>query len=195
MGDLSGEMADNGGAPQPAGVAPVSSNLLPEEPPLHIEKNTVVTLTYRLMDAQGEVLEESEAASPATYLHGGYDGIFPAVEAALEGKAAGDELDLALEPEEAFGEYDEELVRVEPQHLFPENVHVGMQLEGSSEDGRHHMIYTVTDIAEGRVVVDGNHPLAGQSLRLQCRVIEVRKASEEEVAHGHVHGPGGHPHH
>ena len=161
---------------------------------MHIEKNTVVTLTYRLMDSQGELLEESDATTPAAYLHGGYDGIFPAVEAALEGKAAGDELDLVLEPEDAFGEYDEALVRVEPQHLFPENVQVGMQLEGSSEDSHHHMIYTVTDIAEGKVVVDGNHPLAGQSLRLQCRVMDVRNASAEEVAHGHVHGAGGHHH-
>lgn len=161
---------------------------------MQIDKDTVVTLTYKLTTLSGDLLEEAGGDNPAAYLHGGYDGIFPKVEAALEGKGAGDTLDLVLEPDDAFGEYDAELVRVEPAHLFPENVSVGMQLEGSSEDGHHHMIYTVTDVADGQVVVDGNHPLAGQSLRLQCRVEEVRAASPEEVAHGHVHGPHGHSH-
>ena len=161
---------------------------------LLIGKDTVVTLTYQLTTPAGELLEEATAASPAAYLHGGYDGIFPKVEAALEGKSAGATLDLVLEPEDAFGEYDAELVRVEPAHLFPQEVHVGMQLEGASEDGKHVMLYTVTDVADGQVVVDGNHPLAGQSLRLQCEVSEVRAASPEEVAHGHVHGAHGHHH-
>jgi len=161
---------------------------------MQIGKDMVVSLTYKLTTLTGEMLEEATMENPAAYLHGGYDGIFPKVEAALEGKGTGEELDLVLEPDDAFGEYDAELVRVEPADLFPENVEVGMQLEGSSEDGHHHMLYTVTDIADGKVVVDGNHPLAGQSLRLQCRVEEVRQASEEEVAHGHVHGPHGHHH-
>jgi len=161
---------------------------------MQIGKDMVVSLTYKLTTLAGEMLEEATMENPAAYLHGGYDGIFPKVEAALEGKGTGEELDLVLEPDDAFGEYDAELVRVEPANLFPENVEVGMQLEGSSEDGHHHMLYTVTDIADGKVVVDGNHPLAGQSLRLQCRVEEVRKASDEEVAHGHVHGPHGHHH-
>lgn len=162
---------------------------------MRIEKNTVVSLTYKLSDMQGELLEEADASHPAAYLHGGYDGIFPAVEAALEGKEAGASLSLVLEPEDAFGDYDENLVRVEPQHLFPDNVQVGMQFEGASEDGHHHMLYTVTDIAEGKVVVDGNHPLAGQALRLECQVLSVRAALPEEIAHGHVHGPDGHHHH
>jgi len=110
-------------------------------------------------------------------------------------RCATGELDLVLEPDDAFGEYDAELVRVEPAHLFPSEVHVGMQLEGASEDGHHVMLYTVTDVAEGKVVVDGNHPLAGQSLRLHCTVSDVRAALPEEVAHGHVHGPHGHHHH
>lgn len=161
---------------------------------MQISKDTVVTLTYQLTTLSGELLEEATNDNPAAYLHGGYDGIFPKVEAALEGKGIGEALDLVLEPDDAFGEYDAELVRVEPAHLFPENVEVGMQLEGSSEDGHHHLLYTVTDIADGKVVVDGNHPLAGQSLRLQCKVEEVRAASAEEVSHGHVHGAHGHQH-
>lgn len=163
---------------------------------MRIEKNTVVSLTYKLSDMQGEVLEEADEQNPAAYLHGGYDGIFPAVEAALEGKEAGTELSLVLEPEDAFGDYDENLVRLEPQHLFPDNVQVGMQFQGETEDGSHELLYTVTDVADGKVVVDGNHPLAGQALRLECRVLEVRAARAEEIEHEHVHGPEGHhPHH
>jgi len=161
---------------------------------VQIGKDTVVTLTYQLTTLSGELLEEATLESPAVYLHGGYDGIFPKVEESLEGKATDDELDVVLEADDAFGEYDAELVRVEPAHLFPKEVQVGMQLEGASEDGEHVMLYTVTDVAEGQVVVDGNHPLAGQSLRLQCRVRDVRAALPEEVEHGHVHGAHGHPH-
>jgi FKBP-type peptidyl-prolyl cis-trans isomerase SlyD len=162
---------------------------------VQIGKDTVVTLTYQLTTLSGELLEEATPDSPAAYLHGGYDGIFPKVEESLEGKTTGDELEVVLEADDAFGEYDAELVRVEPAHLFPKDIHVGMQLEGASEDGEHVMLYTVTDVVEGQVVVDGNHPLAGKSLRLQCRVQEVRAALPEEVEHGHVHGPHGHHHH
>lgn len=161
---------------------------------MNIVKNTVVTLSYRLSSLDGNVLEETGSNEPAIYLHGGYDGIFPKVEAALEGKIVGDEVDVVLEPEDAFGEYDAELVRLEPAHLFPEDVRVGMQFEGASEDGQHLTIYTVTDVADGKVVVDGNHPLAGASLRVQCRVEGVRIATDDEIAHGHAHGPGGHHH-
>jgi FKBP-type peptidyl-prolyl cis-trans isomerase SlyD len=162
---------------------------------MRIAKNTVVIFSYRMTDAQGALLEEATADEPAAYLHGDYDGIFPKVETALEGKQAGDEVDVLLEPEDAFGEYDAELVRVESAELFPSEVQRGMQFEGASEDGHHHLIYTVTDVADGKVVVDGNHPLAGHSMRVLCRVEEVREALPEEIAHGHVHGPGGHHHH
>lgn len=160
-----------------------------------IAKDTVVSLSYRLTTLQGELLEEAMADQPVAYLHGGYDGIFPKVEAALEGKSAGAEADVVLEPEDAFGDYEAELVRIEDLDRFPPGVETGMQFEGSSEDGQHQLLYTVTDVADGKVVVDGNHPLAGQSLRVQCRVEDVRQATPEEVAHGHVHGPDGHHHH
>jgi len=162
---------------------------------MDIAKDTVVMLSYRLTTLQGELLEEATADAPVAYLHGGYDGIFPNVEAALEGKATGAEADVVLEPQDAFGDYDAELVRMEDLDQFPPEVEVGMQFEGASQDGQHHMLYTVTDVADGKVVVDGNHPLAGHSLRVQCRVEGVRAASAEEVAHGHVHGPEGHHHH
>jgi len=161
---------------------------------VQIGKDTVVTFSYRMTTLQGELIEAAESAEPAAYLHGGYDGVFPRLEAALEGKQAGDAVDVVLEPDDAFGEFEAGLVRIEDAALFPGEVKVGMQFEGSSEDGQHHLLYTVTDIADGKVVVDGNHPLAGQALRLQCQVHEVRVATAEEVAHGHVHGPHGHHH-
>ncbi len=128
------------------------------------------------------------------YLHGGYDGIFPSIEEALHGKAIGAELEVKLQPEDAFGEYDESLVLVEALSLFPENIEVGMQFERGTEDGNDEMIFTITDIADGKVVVDGNHPLAGTALIFKCSVTDVRQATAEELSHGHVHGAHGHHH-
>jgi FKBP-type peptidyl-prolyl cis-trans isomerase SlyD len=160
---------------------------------MQIEKNTVVTFSYEMSDVEGNVLEKSD--QPFSYLHGGYNGVFPAVERALEGMNAGQSCDVTLEPGDAFGEYDEQLLRVEPRGVFPENVEVGMQFEGvASESGERHL-YTVTDVAADKVVVDGNHPLAGKVVNLACTITEVRSATAEEVAHGHAHGPHGHHHH
>ncbi|PZP58808.1 MAG: peptidylprolyl isomerase [Azospira oryzae] len=157
-----------------------------------VAKNTVVTLLYRLFDGQGNLIEESQ--EPVSYLHGGYHGIFPLVEEALEGKQPGDRCSVTMEPENAFGEYDAGLVRVEDRALFPPEVRVGMQFEGRGEQSGDVRIFTVTDVAEDKVVVDGNHPLAGMRLRFDCQVTEVRAATPEEIAHGHAHGPHGHPH-
>jgi len=159
---------------------------------MQVERNSVVSLTYQLHDADGNLLEASE--QPVVYLHGGYHGIFPRVEAALAGKSVGEGCEVQLEPEDAFGDYDAELVHVEPRDKFPDNVAVGMQFEGQSDGAHETVIYTVTDIAEDKVVVDGNHPLAGQALRFSCTVTEIRGATPEEITHGHVHGPHGHHH-
>jgi FKBP-type peptidyl-prolyl cis-trans isomerase SlyD len=159
---------------------------------MQIEKNTVVSVSYELFDTSGKLIEKTSA--PVTYLHGGYEGIFPRVETALQGKSVGEKCEVKLAPEDAFGEYDAELVRVEPRDRFPANVAVGMQFEGGAEGADEYILYTVTDVAEDRVVVDGNHPLAGQALVFNCTVTEVRSATEEELEHGHVHGPHGHHH-
>lgn len=159
---------------------------------MQIAKNTVVSLTYRLTGKDGNLIEKAD--EPIDYLHGGYHGIFPGVERALDGQQAGFKCEVQLEPEDAFGEYEASLVRVEPRRLFPPNVKVGMQFEGSSEASGETRVYTVTDIAEDKVVVDGNHPLAGQTVMFTCVVTDVRAASAEEVTHGHVHGPHGHHH-
>jgi FKBP-type peptidyl-prolyl cis-trans isomerase SlyD len=157
---------------------------------MQIEQGRVVTLAYELKDADGEPLEEDNARM--AYLHGGFGGIFPKVESALEGKAVGHEVSLTLDPEDAFGEYDAELLRVEPRDRFPETLEVGMQFEGvpgGNEDEAR--IYTVTDVTDEAVVVDGNHPLAGERLWFRCSVAEVRAATPDELAHGHPHGDAG----
>ena len=162
---------------------------------MNISKDTVVTLHYKLSDAQGNLIEES--SEPMVYLHGGYNNTLPKIEEALEGKAVGEHVSVQVEPADGFGEYDAELVKVEPRTLFPAELEVGMQFEGSSDDvpNAEMRLFTVTDIADGKVVLDGNHPLAGMALRFALNVVEVRKAAAEEIAHGHVHGPHGHHHH
>ena len=159
---------------------------------MQIAKDTVVSLTYQLLGADGKLIERTK--QPISYLHGGYHGIFPLVEAALEGKAAGHTCEVRLQPDDAFGEYEAQLVRVEPRRLFPPNLNVGMQFEGSAEGSGETRVYTITDVAEDKVVVDGNHPLAGQTVVFSCEVTGVRAASHEELAHGHVHGAHGHDH-
>lgn len=159
---------------------------------MQIAKDTVVTISYELFDAAGKLIERG--VEPMSYLHGGYHGIFPRVEAALAGKVAGDRCEVRLEPTDAFGEYDARMVRVEPRNRFPANVKVGMQFEGAPEGSQEFVIYTVTEVSDNEVVVDGNHPLAGQSLVFFCTVEDVRAATGEELSHGHVHGPHGHHH-
>ncbi len=159
---------------------------------MEIKKDTVVALTYKLTNEEGKILEQSEDA--ITYLHGGYDGIFPAVEEALHGKKEGESIDISLDADEAFGEYDEDLVRHEPRDSIHEgSIDSGIQFEGGSEGSDDTIIYTVTGVTDDEVVVDGNHPLAGQNLRFACTVTDVRPATPEELQHGHAHGE--HHHH
>ena len=121
---------------------------------------------------------ELQPPSDLTYLHGGYGGLFEALERALEGKGPGESVKLQLEPEDAFGEYDADLLRVEPAERYGKGIAAGMEVE---EDSR---FYTVTDVAEGSVVLDGNHPLAGMALRFFCQVLDVRTATPEEISRG-----------
>ncbi|MEC5396546.1 FKBP-type peptidyl-prolyl cis-trans isomerase [Uliginosibacterium sp. H1] len=159
---------------------------------MEIVKNTVVTLDYTVRDTQGNMVDDG--AQPLVYLHGGYDGIFPLLEEALHGKKTGDKFQIKLQPDDAFGDYDESLVMVEERALFPDTIEIGMAFERVGEDGEDDMIFRVTDIEGDKVVVDGNHPLAGEALVFDVTVSEVRAASAEEVTHGHVHGPHGHHH-
>ncbi len=164
---------------------------------MKIGRDAVVSLSYTLKDAQGEVIEESK--EPMTYLHGGYGNVFPLVEQALQDKGVGQAVRVKLEPSDAFGDYNEELLKVEERAKFPETLEVGMMFEGipgdanASEEDRS-TVFSVTDIADGKVILDGNHPLAGIGLLFECKVLSIRAASDEELSHGHVHGPGGHHH-
>lgn len=166
---------------------------------MNIEANAVVTLEVEIWDLHGTRLDASD--EPLLYLHGGYDNIFEHVEQALTGKVIGDKVDVHLEPEDAFGNYDEELVRVESRTAFPAETEIGMQFEGlpeaidpieadQDEDGNAR-IYTVTDIADGVVVVDGNHQFAGIAIKFRCVVREIRAATGDEIEQGHPHDPSG----
>ncbi len=154
-----------------------------------IEKDMIVSIHYEMFDTEGELLDKTDE-EPMFYLHGGYDGIFPLVEEALHGKKIGDKVDILLEPDDAFGEYEVELVRVEEKAAFPEEIEVGMLFEADDpEEGV--LIFRVTDIQDDKVVVDANHPLAGKTIRFVAAVKAMRPATEEELAHGHVHGLDG----
>ena len=155
---------------------------------MHIFANTVVTITFKLFDAQNQLLEESK--EPIAYLHGGHSGLFPKVEEALNHKQPGESVSLTLDPEDAFGEYDTSLMRLEPIDSLPKDITVGGYLI-AEQDGNE-VVWRVTGIADGKAVLDGNHELAGQRLRFDCTVLEVRPATEDEIAHGHVHGADGH---
>ena len=165
---------------------------------MKIEKNTIVSLRYKLTDTQNNVIEEPD--SPMVYLHGGYEGTFPKIETLLDGQEIGYEASIQLEPSEAFGEYDPELLKIEPRTRFPEPLEVGMQFEGipdadeelasaqEPDSDDEPLIYTVTDVADSQVVLDGNHPLAGMALRFWVQVEDVRAASEEEIQNRHPEG-------
>ena len=155
---------------------------------MQVTRPCVVSLRWRLEDAQGQLIDE--LAEPMEFLVGG-DDLFAKVETALDGQQAGFETDLALQPEEAFGDYDSALVCFEARGLFPEDVQPGMQFEGlpegaTSEGMPADIVYTVTEVYPEHIVLDGNHPLAGIGLRMHLKVRDVREATEEEIQAGSV---------
>lgn len=158
---------------------------------MKIEKNTAVSLRFKVSELTGKVVEESK--EPMVYLHGGYGNTLPKLEEALDGQLPGYEIKLDLQPEDAFGVRDDSLLRALPKTQFPPGVKLGGQLEGRGDDGQV-QIFTVMKIKGDTVLLDGNHPLAGKALRFDVKVLEVRIASEEEIAHQHVHGEHGHHH-
>ena len=158
---------------------------------MNVFANTVVSLVFKLFDDRNQLIEE--ASDPIAYLHGGYSGIFPRVEEALTHKKVGESVSVTLEPADAFGDYDPKLVRMEPVESLPPDIAVGGYLV-SEQDGEE-TVWRVTDIAEGKAVLDGIHELAGRRVRFDATVVDVRPATQEEVTHGHVHGPHGHHHH
>lgn len=151
---------------------------------MQIDQDTVVSLDVQLADVHGNLIQQS--AEAVQYLHGGYEGIFPLVEEALQGKAPGESVEVRLEPEDAFGEYDAELLQLAERAQFPPELAVGMQFEQEGGPENELLIYTVTDIGGDQVVLDGNHPLAGVALRFACTVVTVRDATDGEIERGYA---------
>ena len=150
-----------------------------------VENGKVVSFHYTLTNAQGDVLDQSQE-HPMPYLHGA-GNIIPGLEKELAGKKVGDKLTVNVPAAEAYGEYDEQLV-----NDVPRNIEAGMQFQADTPEGVQ--VITVKAVNGDLVTVDANHPLAGQDLNFDVEIVEVREATEEETAHGHVHGVGGHHH-
>ena len=161
---------------------------------MQISKHKVVSINYTLKDDDGQIIDSSEGGEPLAYLHGA-ENIIPGLENALTGKTMGDSLSVSIPPAEAYGERDENKIQAVPRELFDDagEIAVGAQYHAANPDGGHITI-TVVEVGDDEIVVDANHPLAGASLNFDVTVIEVRDASEEEIAHGQVHGAGGHHH-
>jgi FKBP-type peptidyl-prolyl cis-trans isomerase SlyD len=149
-------------------------------------KDTAVFFHYQLTDDSGEVLDSSKDSEPLGYLHG-HGNIINGLEEAIDGRSVGDEFVVTLEPSDAYGERDEEMVETVSRSIFEDNdeIEVGMVLRARSETGEE--LVTVTDIADDDVTIDANHPLAGARLTFDVEITEVRPATEEELSHGHVH--------
>jgi len=160
---------------------------------MQLAKDKVAVLNYTLKDKEGEIIDESNDGTFA-YLHGAKN-IIPGLENALEGKEASYKTNIVIDPKDAYGERSLEQIQRVPLNMFPDDAEIeeGMQFQSESPDGAP-VIVTVTAIDEGEVVVDGNHPLAGIELHFDVELIEVRDATEQELEHGHVHGPHGHDH-
>lgn len=156
-------------------------------------ENTVVLIHYTLTSDGGETLDSSEGREPLGYLHG-FGNIIPGLENALSGKQAGDKLKVTIAPEDAYGVREDALVQVVPRSAFGDapDLEVGMQFQARTPEGIR--VVTIVDVAGDDITLDGNHPLAGETLHFDVEVVEVRAATDEELAHGHVHGEGGHHH-
>jgi FKBP-type peptidyl-prolyl cis-trans isomerase SlyD len=160
---------------------------------MRIEARKVATIDYTLTDEDGEVLDSSEDDGPLLYLHG-FGNIVPGLESALEGKSAGDQLSVTVAPEKGYGERDEALVQSIPRGQFPAgDIKVGMRFSAESDEGAR--VLTVVAVDAKEVTVDGNHPLAGQTLSFDVTVRSVRDATDDEIQHGHAHDPNDHHHH
>jgi FKBP-type peptidyl-prolyl cis-trans isomerase SlyD len=160
---------------------------------MQITTNAVVAIHYTLTNKGGEVLDTSDGREPLAYLHG-RGNLIPGLEKELEGKEKGNKISVTVPPEEAYGIHDENLIREVSRDAFKdiEELQPGMQFQSQSEKGID--VFTITKIEGDNITIDGNHALAGETLSFEVEVTDVREATEEEVTHGHVHGPEGHHH-
>ncbi|HBF09697.1 MAG TPA: peptidylprolyl isomerase [Gammaproteobacteria bacterium] len=160
-----------------------------------VENNQVVAMHYTLKDKEGNVLDTSEGQDPLTYLHGA-SNIIPGLEKALAGKAVGDQVNVKVDPKEAYGESNPELVQQVPAQMFEgvEDLAAGMVFQVQANESQPPQRIVIQSVDGDVVTVDGNHPLAGVELHFDVNIVSVRPATETEVEHGHVHGDG-HDHH
>ena len=160
---------------------------------MQIKTNAVVSIHYTLTNKTGEVLDTSDGSEPLAYLHG-RGNLIPGLEKELEGKEKGSKVQVTVPPEEAYGVHDENLIREVAREAFKDiqDVQPGMQFQSQSEQGIE--VFTVTKIEGDKITIDGNHALAGEILSFDVEITDVREATEEEITHGHVHGPEGHHH-
>lgn len=156
---------------------------------MKIGKHAVVSFHYTLTNPEGEVIDSSQGHDAFTYLQGG-QMIVPGLEGQMEGRIKGDKFMAVVEPAEGYGEFNKELLQRVPLDRFGgQQVEVGMQFQAGE-----HSIVTVEEVTAEDVLVNGNHPLAGVTLKFDVEILDVRQATAEEISHGHVHGPGGHAH-
>jgi len=156
-------------------------------------KNNVVAIHYKLTNSNGDMIDSSKEKEPMNYLHG-FGNIISGLEEALEGKVKGDKLTVSIPPDKAYGERSEKRMLQVKRSQFEgaEEIKIGMEVQTQSEQGVE--LYNVTKIFGDTVILDGNHPLAGETLNFDVEIMDIREASKEELEHGHVHGPGGHHH-
>lgn len=160
---------------------------------MQIAQDCVALIDYTLTNDAGDVIDSSQGGEPLAYLHG-HQNIIPGLEKALAGKTAGDSLKVSIAPAEGYGDKNPSLIEQVPRHMFSgvDNIEVGMQFHAQTGGGMQ--VITVSAVDGDTITVDGNHPLAGETLHFDVTVKEVRAASQEELDHGHVHGVGGHHH-
>ncbi|MBK8452478.1 MAG: peptidylprolyl isomerase [Thiofilum sp.] len=162
---------------------------------MSITQNKVVSMSYVLKNNEGQVLDQADEQQPFMYLHGSQN-IIPTLEAALSGKNVGDTLQVSIPAEQAYGEHSQELVQPVPRAAFAgvpaEHLVVGAHLQAQTDEGVR--VVTIAAVDDQNITVDGNHPMAGIDLNFNVKVVAIRDASPEEIAHGHVHTPGMHAH-
>ena len=160
---------------------------------MQVSENKVVSIHYTLTNDKGKLLDSSSGKTPLAYLHGSKN-IISGLEDALKGKQVGDKFNISIPPEKAYGVHDKALIQTIPKSVFQgiDNIEPGMQFQAKSDHGIQ--VVTVTKVDGDKITVDGNHALAGETLTFDVEVTDIRDATDEELQHGHVHGPEGHHH-
>jgi FKBP-type peptidyl-prolyl cis-trans isomerase SlyD len=160
---------------------------------MEVSKDRVVSIDYTLTGDQGQLLDTSNGREPLAYLHGA-GNIIPGLESALEGKNEGEQVNVTIQPGQAYGEHDPKLIQIVPRKAFTgtPSITPGMQFQGNTNQGPR--IITVTKVEGDDITIDANHPLAGKTLNFDVKVVAIRAATPEEISHGHAHQPGGHQH-